>query len=81
MARSIYYVAAAHWRSPKVIGPDVLHLCLFFGEAPAGLGVEATVKGRVLTEDPRAEDILVAYSSGSSFLRHVRGLLEGSSEQ
>ena len=76
-SRTIYYAAAAYWRSPKVFGADVLHLRLFFGEAPAGLGVEATVKGRVLTEDQRAEDILVVYLSGDSFLRRVRDLLSG----
>ena len=74
------YVAAARWRSPKTIGRDMMHMRLLFGNLPDGIGIEEMIRARVLTDDPRATDIEVVYTSGASFLRSVVALLEPAAE-
>ena len=75
MAAPLYYFAAAAWDSPKVIGRDVTMLRLFSGRTTDELGVENTVKARVLTEDRRAQDIIVVYLTGDKLLRRIRDML------
>lgn len=74
------YIAAAHWRTPRTFGCDEIHLRLFFGTTPRGVGVEATVIGRVVSLDRDAENIMVVYTSGESLIASVRELLEGAEE-
>lgn len=75
-----YYIAAAHWRSPKTIGADVLSLRMFWGVMVDGLDTETIVRARVLSEDPRAMDIMVVQSSGDSLLKRIKALLSGENQ-